>query len=142
MIRLFSVAASLALLVSGCKDSTGSSRERGVGTYELRTVNGTALPYSEVYRSGDGITIFEGRIALQSDRTLISYSRYEVRVEGTATIHNDTVRGRYEPEATGAVLLYYEPAGLDFGRVSADADTLILDSPQTGRVSVLTRIGG
>jgi hypothetical protein len=88
------VAALLSMTaLSGCDDSiTGSSTV--VGSYTLRTVNGSALPVTVV--SGTTTTVYEdGVISLYQGATYAESGRTRVTVNGTTTTVTKAETGSY-----------------------------------------------
>ena len=81
---LLSVAtAATTLAVAACGDLTGVSDEL-VGTYQLRTIDGQALPVTFVSTSGS-ITYFAGELVLDGDGM---FDRsYQTSISGPPNIH-------------------------------------------------------
>lgn len=98
---LLTVAAAATVLTgSACSDSTGLSGNVA-GTYELRTINGQALPVSN--QSGTRI-IEAGQLELDSDGTFVDIIQY--RTTGSSLIQTDQFFGTWDQNGSEIRLEY------------------------------------
>ena len=123
MRRLIPLAIAAVLLV-GCKDAFTPS---GVsGTYNLRTVNGEALPYSET-EFGTTFTYTAGSIVLRADGTYTmsaSVSWSDGEDSGTMTL---TTSGTFTLTEPNTITMTdsdgdSSAATLDGGRITVTGD--------------------
>ncbi len=65
----FLLAASLVLLLTACADAAGPDPNAHVGTYNVVTVNGSALPFTALVYEGVSTVILAGSVTLNADGT-------------------------------------------------------------------------
>ena len=78
---------------AGClSDATPVDLE---GTFTLRTVNGTGLPYTISNAGGTKVELIEGSVSLYQGNTYSSSSKVRTTTNGQATVANSTDAGSF-----------------------------------------------
>lgn len=87
----------VALLLSACGDSPTGPDRSVVGTYQLATINASALP-ADIF----GVEILSGSLSLKRDNTFsaTSTSRYEDFETGEMITETETGTGTYTHDGT------------------------------------------
>lgn len=89
--------AALLVSIAACSDSSGP--EPITGTYTLRTVNGTALPYLAASETSGGVTtrveVTAGNVVLNADLSFTSSITLRQTVGSTVTTTASTTVGTY-----------------------------------------------
>ena len=100
------LVAALLLPLSACSDDgTGNEDDPGYfGTYELRTVNGSALPFTLLDNPVQKVEIIRGSIVVRADGTFTDGLEYRVTpAGGTAAPSDDVVIGTFLESAGSLV---------------------------------------
>jgi hypothetical protein len=99
-MRKLAAAVSLAFVVSlgACADTpTAAPLAAAVGTYTLKTVDGTALPFAYLEAPGWKDEIISGTVELRADGRFRDQSVYRRTRDGAATEHTITLSGIWSP---------------------------------------------
>jgi len=99
-MRKFLILAALVLAACG-SDSTGPKTVNVVGVYQLQTVNGNALPYSET-SGGTTTSITADQLSLNADETFSEITDYRV-TDGVTTVTTQGAGIGVYTSANGAV---------------------------------------
>jgi hypothetical protein len=129
ILMMLAVAASVA-----CNDSsTGLSSVEG--TYTLRSINGTNLPYTVLQSGTTKIEVTDDVITLNSNGTFTETGHTRTTTNGVATSNLGTDTGTYTTSGTAITLRYNSDASTSSGSVNGD-QLIIVDQ---GLSAVYTR---
>jgi hypothetical protein len=114
-------AVLLTLLISGaalgCDDSTGPDGQVS-GRYELRTVNGSNLPYIVIALGNDRLEILSGFLQVNSDLTFSSSLSTRVTQGSSTSTTTDTESGTWSQ--TGNQVRFTNSTGEQYTAVVTD----------------------
>ena len=105
------VILGLALALAGCSSNTTSPSVSLTGSYQLRTINGQALPYT----FSNGLTLSDDVLSLNNDGTFVDISSYSngqtstqqgffTNNNGAIVFSNQTSGISYQGSLSGSVL--------------------------------------
>ena len=94
MLMLGSVTA-LTLLIAACGGDSGTGPASVIGSYQLTTVQGKALPYRLFSETNYSLDVADGSIALNGDGNFVATMRSEERVDGHLSVYADTATGKW-----------------------------------------------
>lgn len=125
------LAATILLLAAAtlpaCGDSTGPGLGLGTptGTYTLRTINGSALPFTVDDGAGTVVVILSDAFALQDGGRFTETFSLRVTENGTTTTETNTNAGAWTLAGT-AVRLTFDVDGLSVsGTLSGGVLTIV-----------------
>jgi hypothetical protein len=99
------------LLVGACSDSSGPGGESSItGTYILKTVNGSPLPFVLIQVGSDKLEIVSARLTLNSDMTFGDRSTIRLTEAGQVTTEEDMSVGTYTRTGNTVVLRFSDGA--------------------------------
>lgn len=87
---------ALILLFAACSQFTGADTTDQVGTYNISSINGTALPFTLTADTASVTQeVVEGSVTLNADRTFLDHTTFRNTSGGTASNSEFVVQGRY-----------------------------------------------
>lgn len=87
---------ALVLLFAACSEFTGADTTDQVGTYNIASINGAALPFTLTDDTASiRQEVTEGSVTLNADRTFIDHTTFRSTEDGTESTSELVVQGRY-----------------------------------------------
>lgn len=86
---------ALVLLFAACSEFTGADTTDHVGTYNISSVNGTALPFTLSDDGSELVEVVQGTVTLNADRTFTDNTLFRVTTDGEAVTSQQLVQGQY-----------------------------------------------
>ena len=133
--RIHVLAIALAFVTTGCsKKDSPTSPATIAGTYTLRTINGSPLPYTLVLAGMDKVELLDDAITLTDAGTFTRLGHFRTTFSGVVTTTPITDAGSYV--RTGTAITFTSPQN---GSVSGTVDNGTLTLNDEGLVGVYRR---
>lgn len=95
MRKLIAVLALLLLPLSACGgDSTGPDNSFA-GSYELRSIGGSPLPFTVIQVGADRLEVVSGTLTINEDGTFSDRATFRITESGNVTTEQEAVAGTY-----------------------------------------------
>lgn len=127
LLLSFVVLFALVLTACGDDDSTGPGSANISGTYTLRTINGSNLPFTVFQVGADKVEVLSGNVTLTNGGAYTTLSTVRTTLNGVVTTEPEADAGTYTRNGTAMTLRSNDDGTTVSGTVSNGVLTVVFE---------------